>query len=389
MFLRPASDALRLTALLFAALCLCACDVERSPSAAPTDEDVAAPRVSILRVLPERVVVYDELPGRVMAYRTAEIRPQVSGIIRNKLFEEGATVEAQTPLFQIDPAPFAADVEAGSAVLARSEAELMNARGKFDRATLLSAQKIVSVEALNDATAALAQAKANVAEARANLERRKLELSYATIRSPIAGVIGQSFMSEGGLASSAATAPLAVVQQIDQVYLDVRQSSMDKEALEDIASSGGEKIDALPVRVISLSGKPHDQPGKVLFSDISVDAATGSLGVRILVPNPGRHLLPGMYLRAEVPRAVHAGALMVPQEAVLRDPSGRPQLLVMAQDGTAGRRNVELGALVNGRYIVRQGLSSGDTVVVLGQDRVQPGARLQTTPYKPSPEQES
>ncbi|KJF73751.1 RND transporter [Agrobacterium arsenijevicii] len=383
--MRRTSHRLKIAALLFPAVFLSACGDEKTSRQAAATEQTEAARVSVLNVQSAKVVVYDELPGRISAYRTAEIRAQVNGIIQKKLFQEGAVINAHTPLFQIDPAPFAADAEASAAVLARAEAELLNAQIKFDRAGLLSSQKILSAESFNNATATLAQAKANVAEAKANLARRKLELSYATISSPIAGVIGQSFMSEGGLASSSATAPLAVVQQIDQVYVDVRQSSMSKELLRDMASDGGgEKAEGLPVKIFSIAGKPYGQPGKLLFSDISVDAATGNLGIRILVPNPAQQLLPGMYIRAKVPRAIYSQALMVPQEAVLRDPSGRPQLVVIGADDTGNRRNIETGALVDGQYMVLHGVSAGETIVVLGQDRVQPGEKLQTTPYRPS-----
>ena len=382
----PLRRALKLTVcvalLVIAVVLFMRTDEDGSRQAAATEQTDAA-RVSVLTVQPREVIVYDQLPGRVSAYRTAEIRAQVNGIIQKRLFEEGASVEAQAILFQLDPAPFLADAEASAAVLARAEAELMNAQIKFDRAKLLSSQKILSAEAFNNATAAAAQAKANVSEARANLARRKLELSYATIRSPIAGVIGQSFMSEGGLATSSTTAPLAVVQQIDQVYVDVRQSSMSKEPLKDVASVG-DTADGLPVPIFSVAGKPYDQSGTLLFSDISVDTATGSLGIRIRVANPTQQLLPGMFVRAKVPRGIFRQALMVPQEAFLRDPSGRPQLIIVGSDGTGNKRNVETGALVDGQYMVLRGISAGENIIVLGQDRVRPGAKLQTTPYRPS-----
>jgi len=344
---------------------------------------VAAPaRVSVMTVKPETVTVYDELPGRVSAYRTAEIRAQVGGIIKKKLFTEGAFVKADTPLFEIDPAPFAADVDAATAVLARTEAELLNAQVKFERAKSLSSREITSAESFNNATAALAQAKANVAEARAILARRKLELSYATLRSPIGGLIGQSFMSEGGLASAPATTPLAVIQQIDQVYVDVRQSAMSLEALRDTAAeAGSQNPDELPVKITTIAGKPFAHDGKILFSDISVDSATGSLGIRILVSNPEEQLLPGMYIRAMVPRAIYSDAIRVPQEAVIRDPAGRPQIVVIRQDKTGVRRTVELGPITGGQYIVTSGLATGETVVVLGQDRVENGQPLETSPF--------
>ena len=344
---------------------------------------VAAPaRVSVMTVKPETVTVYDELPGRVSAYRTAEIRAQVGGIIKKKLFTEGAFVKADTPLFEIDPAPFAADVDAATAVLARTEAELLNAQVKYERAKSLSSREITSAESFNNATAALAQAKANVAEARAILARRKLELSYATLRSPIGGLIGQSFMSEGGLASASATTPLAVIQQIDQVYVDVRQSAMSLEALRDTAAeAGSQNPDELPVKITTIAGKPFAYNGKILFSDISVDSATGSLGIRILVSNPEEQLLPGMYIRAMVPRAIYSDAIRVPQEAVIRDPAGRPQIVVIGQDKTGARRTVELGPITDGQYIVTSGLATGETVVVLGQDRVENGQPLETSPF--------
>jgi membrane fusion protein, multidrug efflux system len=380
------SRAIKIALFLSSACLLVACSDEKAKQQTSASEQTEAPRVSVLTVSPEKVVVYDELPGRVSAYRTAEIRAQVSGIIEKKLFQEGAMIEAHAPLYQIDPALFIAEVDASAAVLARVEAELLNAKIKFDRAELLSAKQISSAEALNNATAALAQAKANVAEAKANLARRKLELSYATIKSPIAGIIGRSFLSEGGLASTSATTPLAVVQQIDKVYVDVRQSAMSKEALEDMASnvSGEDAALDLPVKIFTITGKPYEQPGKVLFSDISVDSSTGSVGIRVLVPNPDQQLLPGMYIRAMVPRAIYQDALMVPQEAVVRDPAGKPQLVVLGKDLTGSRRNVSLGALVDGRYMVLSGLSAHETIVVLGQDRVQDGVKLQTSPFKPT-----
>ncbi|MCM2292500.1 efflux RND transporter periplasmic adaptor subunit [Allorhizobium sp. BGMRC 0089] len=360
---------------------LCACsDKGETPNGDASQAEPA--RVSVIRVKPEPLTVYEELPGRVSAYRSAEIRAQVGGIIQKKIFREGTLVDKDAPLFQIDPAPFAADVDAAAAVLTRVEAEFVNAQIKFNRAELLSSKNAMSTESLNDATAALAQAKANVAEARANLAKRRLELSNATIRSPISGFIGQSFMSEGGLASPSATSPLAVVQQIDQVFVDVRQSAMSLEDLRNTASEAGvSNPQALAVKIMTLTGKPFSQDGKLLFSDITVDSATSSLGLRILVANPQGQLLPGMFIRAMVPRAVYSAALLVPQEAIARDSAGRPQLMIVGADGTGTARTVTLGEVVAGRYLVRSGLAAGEVVVVLGKERVQPGQHLETPPY--------
>lgn len=352
---------------------------DSSADEAATAFEPSPARVKVMTVQPRAVTVYDELPGRVSAFRTAEIRPQVNGIIQNKLFEEGSFVEAGSPLFQIDPAPFAADVDAARAVLARTEAELVNAQVKFDRAKLLSSQKITSAEAFNDATSTLAQAKAGVAEAEANLARRRLELSNATIRSPISGIIGQSFMTEGGLASASATTPLAVVQQIDQVYIDVRKSSVSLENLDE-KPAGARDLNDAPVIIKTITGKPYGHTGRMLFSDVTVDSATGSVGIRILVPNPEGYLLPGMFVRAMAPRKVYAAALLAPQEAVTRDLAGRPELIVVGADKTGVKRPVDLGPLVDGEYIVAKGLAAGETIVVQGQERVQSGQPLEWSP---------
>ncbi|MBB4143141.1 MULTISPECIES: efflux RND transporter periplasmic adaptor subunit [Rhizobium] len=366
------------------ALIACSDEPDRESTASLTEKP---PRVRVLTVQPQVVTVYDELPGRVSAFRTAEIRAQVNGIIQKRLFQEGAFVAADTPLFQIDPAPFAAEADAAEAVLARTEAEFDNARVKFERAKVLAAQKITSDEALNNAAAAMAQARAGVAEAKANLARRRLELSNATIRSPISGTIGQSFMTEGGLASSASTTPLAVIQQIDQVYVDVRQSLVSREGLTETASGDGMgDPEELPVKIKTITGKPFGHDGRLLFSDISVDTATGSLGLRIIVPNPEGELLPGMFIRALVPREVYVAALLVPQEAVIRDLAGKPQLVSVTADKTALRRTVELGPLIGGNYVVQSGLSIGDTVVVLGQERIRDGQILETTSVSPEKE---
>ena len=352
---------------------------------AQTEPATAAVRVGVLKIEPHRVVVYDELPGRVSARQTAEIRPQVNGIIRSVLFKEGAEVSLDQPLFQIDAAPFLADVEATSAVLERARADLANATVKHQRVEALAAAQTTSAAALGDARAALAQARANVAEAEANLTRRKLEVAYATVRSPIRGRIGQALATEGSLASVGALAALAVVQQIDTVYLDVRQSSVQWEELEErIDSERGADSPSLPVEILTITGKAYEFTGNILFSESTVDPGTGSIAMRVEVPNPHRQLLPGMFLRARVPSAIYPDALSVPQQAVRRDPTGRAFLTILGSDNTASRRDVELGALVDRRYVVLSGLRAGETVVVEGQERTDGGQPLEPVPYKPS-----
>ncbi|WP_062117778.1 efflux RND transporter periplasmic adaptor subunit [Aureimonas sp. AU40] len=373
---------LTLALLLAAAAGLAACTEARTDPV-PGEVWTQPPRVAVVTVRPHRVVVVDELPGRVLALRTAEIRPQVGGLIQTVLFAEGSEVAADQPLFQIDPAPLAADVEAASAVLARAEADRLNAGLKFERIQALSDVRTASAAALGDATAALAQAKASVAEAKANLTRRKLELAHATVRSPIPGRIGQAFVTEGGLASVGAASALAVVQQLDRVYLDLRQSATRREAIEDLMASGGsEGAGTLPVAILTIAGRPYEFFGKALYSESTTDPGTGSIALRVEVPNPHRQLLPGMYLRARVPSAVYPQALSVPQQAVGRDGEGRTHLTILNADKTAARRDVELGPLVERQYVILSGLSAGETVLVEGQDRAEPGRKLDAVPYR-------
>ncbi|MGX1308101.1 multidrug efflux system membrane fusion protein [Amorphus suaedae] len=384
-FRRPLHLALAATLTMALGACSDPGSAKSDGGEGQTEAKTAPARVAAQKVQPRRVVVYDELPGRVSALRTAEIRAQVNGIVKKVLFTEGSDVLADQPLFQIDPAPFSADVDAASAVLARAEADLLNASAKHERIKSLAAGRIASAAALGDATAELARARANVAEAKANLARRKLELAYATVRSPIAGRIGQALTTEGGLASTGASTVLAVVQQIDRVYLDVRQPSMRLELLEEMLATGrSETAGGLPVEILTITGKPYDFPGTILFSDSRVDPGTGSIAMRVEVPNPYRQLLPGMYLRAKVPSAIYADALTVAQEAVRRGPSGEVTLKVVGNDNTASTRVVELGALVDGQYVILSGLKAGETVVVRGQDRADRGGALEIVPYRPS-----
>lgn len=375
----PFTRAVLGTALL--ALAACTADEEQQAvraAGAQEQAETTEARVATVTVQPRRVIVYDELPGRVSALRTAEIRPQVSGIVRKVLFKEGSDVTAGEPLFEIDPAPFAADVEAAAAGLARAEADELNASLKHDRIKALAESRTASAAAFSDAGAALAQA-------RANLTRRKLELTHATVTSPIAGRVGQAFITEGGLATAGATNPMAVVQQLDRLFLDLRQPSMRREALEEAPANGqAGEADGLPVEILTITGKPYDFQGRIRFSDSAVDPGTGSIAIRVEVPNPHGRLLPGMYLRARIPRSIHPHALTVPQEAVLRDRSGQPQLAVVGADETASRRNVELGPLADGQYVIMSGISAGDEVVVRGQDRATDGTKLLTVAYGPA-----
>lgn len=343
------------------ALAMTACS---TPEATPE----ATPRVSVVTVGPQVVQRDDELPGRVAAVRTAQIRAQVGGIVQRRLFDQGAEVSAGQALFQIDPAAFRADVDSALAALQRSEAALGRSRVQSQRLHALAAAQAVSQQHRDDASAEYEQARAAVNEARAILARRQLDLRYATVSAPIAGRIDQALVTEGALVGVADAEPMAVVQQIDQVYVDVRQPAAQLESLQRSAG-GGE----LPVTIIGAAGRPLPERGQMLFSGINVDARTGDVILRILVDNPQRQLLPGMYVRAKVPRGAPASALTVPQQAVLRSAGGQAYAWVIGGDGKAVIRTLEVDGSVDRQWLVRTGLKAGEKVVVEGQERLQEG----------------
>lgn len=332
----------------------------------PTVE--AVPRVSVVTVGPQVVQRDDELPGRVAAVRTAQIRAQVGGIVQRRMFEQGAEVHAGQPLFQIDPAAFRADVDSALAALQRSEAALGRSRVQSQRLQALAAAQAVSQQHRDDASAEHEQARAAVNEARAILARRQLDLRYATVSAPIDGRIDQALVTEGALVGVADAEPMAVVQQIDQVYVDVRQPASQLQALRRGAVDG-----ELPVTIIGAAGTPLPERGRLLFSGVNVDARTGDVILRILVDNPERQLLPGMYVRARVPRGAPASALLLPQQAVLRSAGGQAYAWVIAADGKAVIRTLEVDGSVNRQWLVRHGLRAGEKVVVEGQERLQEG----------------
>lgn len=368
-----------LIAVFTAALLMAGCK-EQSETAA--DQATEAPTVSVVTAEAETVTVYDDLAGRISADRTVEIRPQVGGIILRRLFDEGAEVEAGQVLFKIDPATFEADVAAAEAVLTRTNAELINAEAKHTRALALSRARASPESATEDAIAALAQAKANVAEAQANLDRRRLELSHAAVRSPIKGRIGAALVNEGALVTSGA-GPLAIVQQIDVVYADVQQPLSVRESLNALIASGTAADPGdLPVEILSPLGTPYAVSGRIMFANSAVDRGTGNIGIRIEITNPDGVLLPGMFIRARLPRATYNGAVLVPQAAVRRDATGHAQIVVLNEDRTGSLRRIELGPLVGHRYLVTAGLTAGETFVVLGGDRAAEGVVLTPIPYR-------
>lgn len=359
------------------ALTLAACGGGEPP------QEMPPPIVSSIVVETRPVHLEDELPGRVSALRTAEIRPQVGGIVLRRLFEQGAEVQAGQPLFQINPAPFKAEVDSAASALKRAIAAMERAKLQVDRLKPLVDADAVSQQLFDDALSQYNQSSADVAQAKAALARRQLDLDFATIRSPIAGRIGEELVTEGALVSQSDANPMARVQQIDQVYVDVRQPASMLEAIrksagQSASSDGGKDGN---VKILDAQGNPYPVSGHILFSGINVDAGTGDVVIRIRVNNPERHLLPGMFVRARVPQGGDIQGLLVPQQAVSRSSTGQARVWVVGQGGQAGVKNVELGKLVERQYLVRSGLAAGERVIVEGQDRLQPGMPVSAQPW--------
>lgn len=358
---------------VIAAFGLAGCD------GAPQAQDAPAPlQVSVMTLAGEDLVISEDLPARVAALRSAEIRAQISGIVQRRLFEQGAEISAGTVLFQINPAPFKTDVDSAAAALQRAEAVLARARIQVDRLVPLLRTEAISRQTYDDALSLRDQAAADVAQAKATLARHKLNLQFASVEAPIAGRIDQALVSEGALVSPTDATPMARIQQIDQVYVDVRQPAS---VLESLREQAGSTAPELTVEILGSDGKPLGMQGHILFSGIEVDAGTGDVLLRVLVDNPERRLLPGLYVQARIPRARYAHALSVPQQAVVRT-SGQTSVWVLDDQGQARQIPVKTGELVARHYRIASGLSAGQQVVIEGIDRLTPGAQVIAHPWQ-------
>lgn len=348
--------------------------------AAPQEQEAPAlPQVSVLTLTGRELVISEDLPARVAALRSADIRAQISGIVQRRLFEQGAEISAGTVLFQINPAPFKADVDSAAAALQRAEAVLARARIQIERLRPLLRTDAISRQTYDDAISQRDQAAADVAQARATLARHQLNLQFASVEAPIAGRIDQALVSEGALVSPTDTTPMARIQQIDQVYVDVRQPAS---VLESLRQQAGSTAPELAVEILGSNGTPLGMQGHILFSGIEVDAGTGDVLLRVLVDNPERRLLPGLYVQARIPRARYANALTVPQQAVVRT-SGQTSVWVVDGQGQAQLVPVNTAELVNHQYRIASGLSAGQQVVIEGLDRLTPGVQVIASPWQP------
>jgi membrane fusion protein (multidrug efflux system) len=324
----------------------------------------------------ERVVLTTELPGRTTAYLIAEVRPQVHGIIQERRFAEGSTVQAGALLYQIDPAPYQAAYEQAKAALAVAEANLPPARSRAERLKGLSEIRAVGQQDYDDANAALLRAEANVASARAAVESARINLSYTPLRAPISGRTGKSSVTPGALVTAYQPTALVTIQQLDPIYVDVTQSSADLLRLRRNLASGRLKRAGSvenSVKLILEDGTPYPRDGKLQFRDVTVDPTTGSVVLRMVFPNPDSTLLPGMFVRATVEEGVLENAILAPQQGVTRDPKGNASALVLEAEQKAAFRPIVVDRAIGDRWLVTSGLSEGDQVIVEGLQRIRPG----------------
>ncbi len=367
---------LRPVALLaFLSLSLAGCG-----DSAEQDEKAPTPQVRVETLQLQPLAISSELSGRILAPRTAEVRARVAGVVLKRVYREGSDVRQGDVLFLIDPAPFKADHDSARATLAKAEATLYQARLQEQRYRELVDDKAVSRQEYDNAKASFLQADADVAAARAALERTRLNLGYATVTAPISGRIGRAQVTEGALVGQNESTPLATIQQLDPIHADVTQSTRELNALRRALRAGElQQVGDGQARatLIQDDGSAYPLPGKLLFSDISVDPSTNQITLRSEFPNPDLDLLPGSYVRVRLEQAVQPKGLSVPQRAILRDSAGVPKVLVVDAQARVSDRQVVLGSAQGDRWVVSEGLTPGEQVVVEGLQHVKAGDQVQ------------
>ena len=368
-------------------LLLAACGKSDAPPAAAGD-GMPPPEVGVVVATPGDVGLITELPGRLEALRVAQVRARVAGILQKRLFREGSDVKAGQPLFAIDAAPYAAALQSAEATLARAQANLTQAAALAERYKPLVAANAVSQQEYANAVAAQKQAEADVAAGRAAVQTGRINLNYASVTAPISGRIGRALVTEGALVGQGEATQLAVIQQVDPVYVNFTQSAGEvmklRRALADgqLQRAGGSE--AAIVRVVLEDGSEYALPGKLLFSDLTVDPSTGQITLRAEVPNPKGDLLPGLYVRVRLEQARVANAITLPQQAVTRTQQG-DKITVVGADGKLSPRMVKVGAARNNQWIVLEGLKAGEQVMVDGFQKLQmmpPGTPVKAVPWQ-------
>lgn len=371
-----------LVAVLALPLAACSPKGQSAPPAAPPP-----PEVGVVVATPASVGVVSELPGRTESSRVAQVRARAAGIVQRRLFTEGSEVRAGQPLFRIDDAPFRAALASAQAAQARAEANLLQTRAQAERYKPLAEAKAVSEQEYIAAQAAFKQAEADVASAKAAVQTAQINLGFTNVTSPISGRIGRALVTEGALVGQGEATPLAVVQQIDPLYVNFTQSADEVLRLRSAIASGrfqsAGSAGSVAVSLVLDDGSVYPQRGKLLFSDLSVDPATGQIALRAEIPNPKGALLPGLYVRVRLAQAELPAGIALPQQAVQRG-SGGDTVMVVAADGKVAPRPVKVSLGPNRQWVVLEGLAGGEQVVVDGFQKIRPNSPVKPVPWQPA-----
>jgi membrane fusion protein (multidrug efflux system) len=370
--------------VLIASLMLSGCGKPKEGAGPPQD---GTPEVAIVVVKPEHITLTEELPGRTSPYLIAEVRPQVGGILQKRLFTEGSDVKAGDVLYQIDPALFQAAYDNAKAALTRAEANLPSIRLRAERYRELIAEKAVSQQEYDDVVASLNQAEADVKYWKATVESAHINLKYTRITAPINGRIGKSNVTVGALVTANQPNALAVIQQLDPIYVDATQSSANLLQLRRNIEAGrikGGNPGQARVKLLLEDGTSYPLEGILKFSDVTIDPSTGSFILRMVFPNPKHILLPGMYVRALVQEGVVDCAILAPQQGVSRDLKGNPIALIVDDQGKVQQRMLTVDRAIGDKWLISSGLSPGDQVIVEGIQKVRPGASVKIVPFNES-----
>jgi membrane fusion protein (multidrug efflux system) len=364
-----------LVVALIGALLFTACNRSNAPSSAAQ----APPEVGVLTIKPRPVVITNVLPGRTAPTLIAEVRPQVTGIIQRRAFQEGTVVKAGSTLYRIDPATYEAAYQNSRAAVAKAQSTVENSRRNLERTKELVAIKFVSQQAYDDAAATLRQNEADLESAKAAAEAARINLGYTNLVAPISGRTGKSTVTVGALVTANQPTALVSIQQLDPIYVDVTQSTTEALALKRAMASGALKRvqgegEGARVKLLFEDGSTYSHEGTLQFSDVTVDPSTGAITLRALFPNPDGLLLPNMYVRAVIEEGVREQAIVVPQQAVSRDAKGQAVAMVVGTDDKVAPRVLQANRTIGTDWLIDGGLQAGDRVIVEGLQRARPGA---------------
>ena len=342
----------------------------------------STPAVSTVTLTPHEVTLSTELSGRTSAFRVAEIRPRVSGLIERRLFTEGSNVEEGQLLYQIDPAPFQAELDSAQAALSEAKAKLPTTQLRAERYKSLLSNSALSQQDYDDAASNLNQLKANIISLEARVQTARINLGYTKVTAPIAGRIGRSSVTDGAIVTAYQTTALATIQQLDPIYVDVPQSTAAMLRMKTRLKEGQldtPQQDRDKVRLILEDGEDYSLKGTLQFSDVTVDPTTGSVILRLIFPNPKGEILPGMFVKAVITEGVNPKAILVPQQGVSRDTKGKPYALIVDKENKVEQRMLTLDRALGSEWLVTAGLAPGDQVIVAGAQMLRPGTEVKVT----------